>query len=168
MSVANVHEHAVYRDVRVVAEQNDASVHIGTKLSDLVDPRAAGSEFDWATRAHVDRWLGARGFLAVLTLRLVPLVPFYAANYAAGVTAIRLRDFAAGTAVGIVPGVVVYTILGARASDPTGPVFLLAVAGLVVLAALGTLAARRLRTPADDDPEPDPTTPDRTAVGSPS
>lgn len=96
--------------------------------------------------ARVDGWLGDRGLLAVLTMRLIPLVPFSAANYAAGVTAIRLRDFAAGTAVGIVPGVVVYTTLGARASDPTGPVFLLAAAGLALLAVAGSQAARRLRT----------------------
>lgn len=114
--------------------------------------------------ARVDRWLGDRGFMAVLTLRLVPLVPFNAANYAAGVTAIRLRDFAAGTAVGIVPGVVVYTTLGARASVPTGPAFLLAAAGLLILAVVGGLVVRRLRAGSADDPVGDPMDTHRTTV----
>lgn len=114
--------------------------------------------------ARVDRWLGDRGFVAVLTLRLVPLVPFNAANYAAGVTAIRLRDFAGGTAVGIVPGVVVYTTLGARASDPTGPVFLLAAAGLLVLAVVGVLVVRRPGAGSAHHQDSDPVDPHHTTV----
>lgn len=95
--------------------------------------------------ARVDQWLGARGFVAVLTLRLVPLVPFSAANYAAGVTAVRLRHFVGGTALGIIPGVVAYTVLGARASNPTDPVFLVALVALVLLAGAGGLVVRRVR-----------------------
>lgn len=47
-------EGAAYRDARCVAERYHASVHLNTKLSDLVDPRRAARDFDWATRAHVD------------------------------------------------------------------------------------------------------------------
>jgi uncharacterized membrane protein YdjX (TVP38/TMEM64 family) len=95
--------------------------------------------------AQVDAWLGQRGLAAVITLRLVPLVPFSAANYAAGLTAIRGRDFAVGTAVGIVPGVLVYTSLGASLTDPTGPAFLAAVAALLALSLAGSIALRRSR-----------------------
>lgn len=95
--------------------------------------------------ARVDRWLGDRGLLAVVTLRLVPLVPFSVANYAAGITAVRLRDFVVGTAVGIVPGAVAYTILGANVADPTDPAFVAAVAALAVLAVVGGLVLRRSR-----------------------
>lgn len=93
--------------------------------------------------AQVDGWLADRGLVAILTLRLVPLVPFNAVNYAAGVTAVPLRDYVIGTTVGIVPGVVVYTVLGARADDPTGPAFLAAVAALLLLAVGGSVVARR-------------------------
>ncbi|CAN5285535.1 hypothetical protein BH23ACT9_BH23ACT9_39010 [soil metagenome] len=93
--------------------------------------------------ARVDAWLGDRGLLAVITLRLVPLVPFSAANYAAGLTAVRRRHFVVGTAVGIVPATVVYTVLGARAADPTDPLFLGAMAALVLLAVLGGKLVRR-------------------------
>lgn len=93
--------------------------------------------------ARVDRWLGERGFTAVLTLRLVPLVPFSAANYAAGVTAIRLRDYVLGTAIGIVPGTIAFNVLGDRVADPGDPVFLAATAVLALLAVGGTVALRR-------------------------
>lgn len=101
--------------------------------------------------ATVDRWIGERGLLAVLTLRLVPLVPFSVANYAAGVTAVRTRDYLIGTAVGIIPGTVAYTVLGARATDPTDPVFLVAIATLVVLGVGGALWLRRARGHRSDD-----------------
>lgn len=95
--------------------------------------------------AQVDDWLGQRGLAAVITLRLVPLVPFSAANYAAGLTAIRARDFALGTAVGIVPGVLVYATLGASFTDPTDPSFLAAIAALLALSLGGSIALRRSR-----------------------
>lgn len=111
--------------------------------------------------ARVDRWLQDRGLTAVVTLRLVPLVPFSAANYAAGISAIPLRDFVLGTAIGIVPGTVAYTVIGARVADPTDPLFIAAIAGLVVLAIAGSLVLRRsgrdeppsgrTGTPADGD-----------------
>lgn len=95
--------------------------------------------------AQVDDWLGERGLAAVITLRLVPLVPFSAANYAAGLTAIRGRDFTVGTAIGIVPGVLVYATLGASFTDPTDPSFLAAVAALLALSLGGSIAVRRAR-----------------------
>lgn len=107
---------------------------------DAVDRLASGRV------ATVDEWVGQRGFLAVFSMRMVPLVPFNVSNYAAGVTAIRLRDFVLGTGLGIIPGVVVYTIIGARADDPASPLFLGAVAALVVLAIAGGLWVRRRRS----------------------
>lgn len=96
--------------------------------------------------ARVDAWLADRGLLAVMSLRLVPLVPFSAANYAAGLTGIARRDYLVGTAIGIVPGTFAYTLLGANLADPTDPVFLAAAAGLVVLAVLGGVLLRRATT----------------------
>lgn len=92
---------------------------------------------------RVDTWLQGQGLAAVITLRLVPLVPFSAANYAAGLTRIRLKDFVVGTAVGILPGTVVYNLLGAHAADPTDPRFLGAMAALAALTIAGTARLRR-------------------------
>lgn len=93
----------------------------------------------------VDGWLRRRGLLAVLYLRLIPLVPFSALNYAAGVTAVRPRDYVLGTVVGIVPGAFAYAALGGSLSDPTSPQFVAAVALVVVLAVGAPLVDRLLR-----------------------
>lgn len=48
----------------------------------------------------LDSVFDSRGVVATLVLRLLPVVPFTAANFAAGVTSVRGRSFALGTAVG--------------------------------------------------------------------
>lgn len=94
---------------------------------------------------RIDDWLGRRGFVAVLYLRLIPVLPFNVLNYASGVTALRLRDYVVGTALGIIPGTFAYAALGGSFDDPTSPVFIAAVVLLVVLAVGGPLAERFLR-----------------------
>ncbi len=59
--------------------------------------------------AMVDRLAEAQGFVWLLRLRLIPVVPFNLLNFAAGATALSWRPFAAETALGILPGTVVYT-----------------------------------------------------------
>ena len=51
----------------------------------------------------------------LLTLRLIPAVPFWALNIAAGVFGMRTAPYVAGTAVGIIPGTFVYAGVGAGA-----------------------------------------------------
>jgi len=57
--------------------------------------------------------VGANGFLASLIVRLVPSAPFIVINMAAGVTPMRVRDFTAGTALGIVPKIALTAFAGA-------------------------------------------------------
>ena len=94
---------------------------------------------------RVDRWLAGRGVTAVLYLRLLPIVPFNLSNPAAGVTAIRLRDFVVGTVLGIVPGTFAFAALGGSIDDLTSPTFLSALALLVALAVGAPLVERRVR-----------------------
>jgi len=49
----------------------------------------------------------------LLTLRLVPVVPFFIANVAPAFLGARLSTFVWTTAVGIIPGVIAYTWIGA-------------------------------------------------------
>lgn len=53
------------------------------------------------------------GFSFVLFVRLVPLFPFNALNYACGVLPLRLRDFFIGSLVGMLPATFAYVYLGA-------------------------------------------------------
>ena len=54
----------------------------------------------------VSRRLAARGLLAVIALRTVPIAPFAIVNMVAGASHIRLRDMVLGTALGIAPSTV--------------------------------------------------------------
>ncbi|CAN5406589.1 TVP38/TMEM64 family protein [soil metagenome] len=58
------------------------------------------------------RLIGKNGFLASLIVRLVPSAPFIVVNMAAGVTPMKLRDFTAGTAVGIIPKIALTAFAG--------------------------------------------------------
>ncbi len=57
----------------------------------------------------LDNATAEHGFLGLLILRLIPLVPFNALNFGSGLTAMRWRDYALATIIGILPGTVVYT-----------------------------------------------------------
>lgn len=61
----------------------------------------------------INRELEERGFSYLLFLRLVPLVPFFLINLAAGLTRLPLRTFFVGTLLGIIPGGFVYVNAGA-------------------------------------------------------
>ncbi|SFJ57741.1 TVP38/TMEM64 family protein [Caulobacter sp. UNC279MFTsu5.1] len=56
--------------------------------------------------------IGKNGFLASLIVRLVPSAPFIVVNMAAGVTPMKVLDFAAGTAVGIIPKIALTAFAG--------------------------------------------------------
>jgi uncharacterized membrane protein YdjX (TVP38/TMEM64 family) len=63
----------------------------------------------------VDRFMaliGRNGFMASLIIRLVPAAPFIVVNMAAGVARVRRMDFALGTAVGIVPKILLTAFAG--------------------------------------------------------
>ncbi|WP_411280217.1 DUF547 domain-containing protein [Gemmatimonas sp.] len=57
----------------------------------------------------LDRLLGDGAFLTMLRLRLIPVVPFNALNFGAGLAGVRLSHYIAATAIGILPGTSVYT-----------------------------------------------------------
>ncbi len=92
--------------------------------------------------ATVDSLLRDHGLGAVVAVRLVPLVPFTAINYASGLSGVRRRDYLVGSALGMVPGSAAYAAIGAWGAEPWG-VFA-AAAALVVLVLSGGFLGRRL------------------------
>lgn len=96
--------------------------------------------------ARVDALLRRRGLLAVLGVRLVPVLPFTAINYVAGLTAVRARDYVLGTALGILPGTIAYVALGTYGTSPGEWPFILAVIVLAGLSVAGVALTRRHRT----------------------
>jgi uncharacterized membrane protein YdjX (TVP38/TMEM64 family) len=93
---------------------------IGTMVSSMVGfylGRAAGARvlerFSGGGVRRFMRLVGENGFLASLIVRLVPSAPFIVVNMAAGVTPMRVRDFVAGTGIGIVPKIALTAFAGA-------------------------------------------------------
>lgn len=63
--------------------------------------------------ASLDRFVSSRGLVAVLTARLLPAPPFAVVSYAAGLSGVGLGPYAAGTALGLLPGSLFYVGVGA-------------------------------------------------------
>jgi uncharacterized membrane protein YdjX (TVP38/TMEM64 family) len=89
--------------------------------------------------------LARRGIVSTALLRVVPVAPFMVVNLVAGASRVPARDFALGTALGMLPGtaLMVAGAVGIRAAwrAPVGPAWLWI--GLAVLALLGALALLR-------------------------
>jgi uncharacterized membrane protein YdjX (TVP38/TMEM64 family) len=62
--------------------------------------------------AAIDEAIGQSGFKIVLLLRLSPLFPFNLLNYALGLTRVSLRDYVVASALGMLPGTLLYVYLG--------------------------------------------------------
>ncbi|MGH3570239.1 MAG: TVP38/TMEM64 family protein [Pseudonocardiaceae bacterium] len=75
--------------------------------------RSAVEQVGGERLARLDTLLRRRGLLAVVGVRLVPLLPFTALNYACGLSAVRTGDYVAGTGIGILPGAAAYVTIGA-------------------------------------------------------
>lgn len=98
----------------------------------------------WVVR--ISRRLAKQGILAIITLRVIPVAPFSVINLVAGASHIGFRDFALGTLLGLVPGILAFTLFadqvtGAIQSPET--VRIATLAGLAVVIAAGTWALSR-------------------------
>jgi uncharacterized membrane protein YdjX (TVP38/TMEM64 family) len=99
---------------------------------------------------RVEEWqrrIERRGFVAVLYARIAPAMPFTLVNYAAGLTRVKMRDFALATVIGISPRAFAYTALGGHFTDLSSPEAIVAIAILVVMAVAGAAFALRGRRP---------------------
>ncbi|MDG5467977.1 TVP38/TMEM64 family protein [Deltaproteobacteria bacterium IMCC39524] len=67
----------------------------------------------------MSRWnekLKQNGVISVMTMRLI-MLPFDAVNFSCGLTAIRQRDYAIGTFIGILPSLIGFVLLGGIAAS---------------------------------------------------
>jgi len=90
-----------------------------------------------------DRFIEQRGFWAVFYMRLAPAIPYNLVNYGAGLTSLKLRAMAAGTAVGAAPRTFAWVALGGNLDDLGSTEAKVAIALLVAMALFGAFLARR-------------------------
>ena len=64
--------------------------------------------------SRISQKVSRNGILAVTIVRLMPVAPFTLVNLVAGAMRIRFLDYMAGTALGLLPGVVLMSALGDR------------------------------------------------------
>jgi phospholipase D1/2 len=96
--------------------------------------------------SRVSRRLEQQGLLAVITLRIVPVAPFTVVNLVAGASPIRLRDFALGTLLGMLPGTLALTLFSDQLVATLDATEMYRIAGLLMLAIVigaGTWLLRR-------------------------
>ena len=114
---------------------------------------------DWVERKFGDRLeafqrgFAKNAFSYLLTLRLIPLFPFFLVNLVSGLTRISLGTYVAATALGIIPGTFVFANAGRQLgsinslNDVASPAVLGAF-GLLALFALVPVLYRRVRAKA--------------------
>ena len=69
--------------------------------------------------------LRQRSWPAVVSLRLIPAVPFSVLNYAAGASAVRILPYTVATFVGLLPGTLAVVILGDALTGRVNPLLVL-------------------------------------------
>lgn len=98
-------------------------------------------------RLHrADAALTGRPFVSTVVGRLTPVVPFTLVSYAAGLSGVRTAPYAAGSALGLLPGTVLHVGIGATlgtAGDAGGWPLLLSAVPLVVVGGALLVARRR-------------------------
>jgi len=115
-----------------------ASFGIGHLLGREAVSRVAGSRVN-----RISRTLSRRGVLTIITLRIVPVAPFSVINVIAGVSDIRFRDFAIGSFIGMLPGIIAIAFLAdrivasLREPSATSIIVLIVAVAVVILALVG-------------------------------
>lgn len=96
---------------------------------------------------RIDGVVSDRSFLAVLTGRLVPVVPFVVTSYGAGLTGVRFVPYVLATALGLVPSTSLQVGVGASAGllldRMTASVVVPVAAGSLVAVVVGAILWRR-------------------------
>lgn len=101
--------------------------------------------------ARADQLLRDRGFVAVLTARVMPVAPFTVVSYASGLSGVRLGPYMAATGLGLLPWSVLYVGAGAWLSSTDSSLAVLdralpAAAVVIILSAVAVGTWRRRRS----------------------
>lgn len=87
----------------------------------------------------VDDQLRLRGWIAVMSMRLIPAVPFSVLNYAAGASAVRVVPYTLATFTGLLPGTLAVVVLGDALTGHISPTLFAVSLATSVVGVLGIL-----------------------------
>lgn len=88
---------------------------------------------------NIEELINSKGFFIVLILRLVPLFPFDIISYGSGLTSIKYKDFLLATIIGTIPGILVFTNIGAQSVNIGSNSFYISIMGLILLVLLSLI-----------------------------
>ena len=106
--------------------------NLGIQLTFLISRYFGGELMPFLTHRYpyfklMDQKLKHNGFRVMVTLRLLPIIPFNAINYLSGLTSVTYRDYTLGNLVGMLPGSMLYVYFGTTAiesrQNPQGLIF---------------------------------------------
>lgn len=138
---------------------------IGSCLSFLVARyfgRSFIESFQWLHKGRIkkfDEKAADEGFKLILFVRLVPLFQYDAVNFGAGLSNIKLRDFALASFIGMIPGGFINALLGSSLENIISWQFFLALGAFVLLMFIPLIYKKLKKTapaapPDQEKPEP--------------
>ncbi|MFZ1217948.1 MAG: TVP38/TMEM64 family protein [Chthoniobacterales bacterium] len=132
-----------------------AGAIIGSTLAFLIARYVLRRHIEEITRksprfAAIDEAIGRNGWKIVGLLRLSPLIPFNLSNYFYGITSVRFGAYVLVSAVGMIPGTLLYAYLGAvgqagvsgRATAHSNWQYVLLAVGLIATIAVTIFVSR--------------------------
>ena len=90
--------------------------------------------YPWSEKMFVQ--MEKRGFMYIFVLRLIPIVSFDLLSYAGGISKVRFRPFLLATVLGMLPGTLAYSYLGASLATENVTTIIIAASIFVVLIAV--------------------------------
>ena len=119
----------------------------GSAVIALLLIRAAGWQLHRMVRhprvAGLDARLRRRGWPVVISMRLIPAVPFSVLNYAAGASAVRVWPYTVATVIGLLPGTAAVVILGDALTGNISPALFLVSVSTAALGVAGLIFEMR-------------------------
>lgn len=102
-----------------------------------------------------DEKIAGHGFRFIFTLRLIPLIPFSALNFGAGLSRITYRDYVLGSVLGMLPGTFIYTyfadalLKGATGAGKKAWINLIIASSLLIIISLTPTLYKKFKKPKD-------------------
>ena len=114
---------------------------LGTTATFFISRTTGGKFIDGIIQGKAQGFqekLNKNGFVVILSVRLIPILPWEVVNYASGLSRIKYRDYILATLIGIFPAVVIQTFFADRLAhfSFTDPTVLVAIGVFVLLGAV--------------------------------